>query len=62
MKYSKCKTSWLAWLLNRQEKEDYVIRLYKEDRSIREIAELVLIQEQVRRNKRELRLCYLLKE
>jgi hypothetical protein len=32
----------MDWLLNRQEKEDYVIRLYKEDRSIREIAELVL--------------------
>jgi hypothetical protein len=31
----------MAWLLNRQEKEDYVIRLYKEGRSIREIAELV---------------------
>ncbi|MGB8934556.1 MAG: hypothetical protein WCC17_05565 [Candidatus Nitrosopolaris sp.] len=31
----------MAWLLNRQEKEDYVIRLYKEGKSIREIAELV---------------------
>ena len=29
-----------CWLLNRQEKEDYVIRLYKEGKSTREIAEL----------------------
>jgi hypothetical protein len=31
----------MSWLLNRQEKEDYVIRLYKEGNSIRQIAELV---------------------
>jgi transposase len=31
----------MAWLLNREEKEDYVIRLYKEGKSIREIAQLV---------------------
>jgi hypothetical protein len=31
----------MAWLLNREEKQDYVIRLYKEGKSIRGIAELV---------------------
>jgi predicted HTH domain antitoxin len=31
----------MAWLLNREEKEDYVIRLYKEGNSIRQIAELL---------------------
>jgi transposase len=31
----------MAWLLNRQEKEDYVIRLYKEGNSIRQIAQFV---------------------
>jgi hypothetical protein len=31
----------MAWLLNRDEKEDYVIRLYNEGTSIREIAKLV---------------------
>jgi hypothetical protein len=30
----------MSWLLNRQEKEDYVNRLYNEGRSVREIAEL----------------------
>ena len=31
----------MAWLLNREEKEDYVIRLYKGGNSIIQIAELV---------------------
>jgi len=33
----------MVWLLNREEKEDYVIRLYKGGNSIRQIAELVHI-------------------
>jgi hypothetical protein len=44
--HTKSYKGWLynltmSWLLNRQEKEDYVIRLYKEGNSIRQIAELV---------------------
>ncbi|MFZ0513543.1 MAG: hypothetical protein WAM14_18195 [Candidatus Nitrosopolaris sp.] len=31
----------MTWLLNREEKEEYVIRLYKENKSIREIAKLM---------------------
>lgn len=38
---SDFKKPIMAWLLNREETHEYVIRLYKENRSIREIAKLV---------------------
>jgi hypothetical protein len=31
----------LTWLLSREEREQYVIQLYKENKSVREIAKLV---------------------
>jgi len=31
----------MAWLFSREEKEQYVIQLYKENRSIRDIAKLM---------------------
>jgi transposase-like protein len=33
----------MAWLFSREEKEQYVIQLYKENRSIRDIAKLMYV-------------------